>query len=1038
MQSKYIKSRRVLYTICVGFIVIAFRVFHLAVIQREDKLKEAEKPKQRTILLRADRGEICDRFHIPLATNQICYNAAIYYCHIQQILSKGWTTDENGTRIRTSPRREYIKKLSELLADVLELEAGRIEDLIHSKASLFPHVPYILKTNLSESEYYRLKMLEKDWPGLHVEIGSERYYPQGKVGCHLIGMLGSISSMQFSSIAQEIKELEEIINLYEALGDIDLPPSLNTMEDVYQRLEILKDKAYTLNDKVGKDGIEKQYEEQLRGSWGIKTIEVDNQGKPVREIAQNSKPPIAGNTMVLTISAELQQFAEELLIQNEKEREGTSFGIDPADKIRKNQKQPWMKGGAIVAIDPNNGEVLALASYPRFDPNDFIHPSSPNKIHRWLENRKMLGALWDGEEPLTRERMAPLTKKPKEEQAFVTWEFYLNEVLTKSSPLKTFFDKVDDIKTAIQIQEDFQTLLYFSKGKNPTEVMEAFTKKNSSPSESLSNCEEIAAPLRRLESHFQSIPSVQDRLFAIDLCRLCIDSPRFGDDLIAKIGHLKMASYRNLNQAFCRIAKKQKALCLKEFRTKHFALWKNEHQKEFLMEKRSLEKKKKTYSKPYIDYLDKQESELFQNFWEEEGISLLVQYIKNPSPDPDKELLLQVFSLLSPGMEEEFLKTFRFFEELDLKPFVRHSKFKTEQDIAAAFYPMDSFGFCRSYGFQANVPQGSIFKMVSGYEGLRQGHHFSIIDEQRNDPSAPAGKRITVAYSMNKTPYPRIYKGGRLPKSSAANIGQIDIVGALERSSNPYFAILAGDYLQSPEDLNTAASLFGYGSKTGIDLPREKKGNLPTDLKMNRTGLYSYSMGQHTLLSTPLQSALMLSAFANGGHLLKPQIVKAIQDNVSEKTQEVSSDPEIKHSLWIPPSIRDPLFEGLDRCMWSDKGNARPSAIPLLLSNPQLMQNYLALKHQMIGKTGTAEILYNPGKYPSSQAQMYKHIWFGSIAFQGDSNAASKTTLWEHPELVVVVFLPFGSGGKGAAPLASQMIHKWREISKKHESCISK
>ena len=92
-------------------------------------------------------------------------------------------------------------------------------------------------------------------------------------------------------------------------------------------------------------------------------------------------------------------------------REGRSLGVDPQDKKKKVQKQPWIKGGAIVALDPNTGEILALASYPRFDPNDFI-PSGEDALRRnkqidvcrWLENDRFIAALWDGKESLARER----------------------------------------------------------------------------------------------------------------------------------------------------------------------------------------------------------------------------------------------------------------------------------------------------------------------------------------------------------------------------------------------------------------------------------------------------------------------------------------------------------------------------------------------------------------------------------------------------------------------------------------------------------
>lgn len=1014
MQSVSFKVNRSLLIICSVFLLIGVRIFHLGIVQRESMLKQSLKPKTRSLMVRAERGEICDRFQIPMAVNQICYKAAIYYSEINQLPSRGWETDASGQQVRTYPRREYIKKLSLLLEEQTGLDASQVEDLIHAKASILPHVPFVLKSDLDEGEYYRLKILEKDFPGLHAEIGSKRHYPLGKVGCHLVGTLGSISQKQYMGIAEEIRSLQEAASAYETFGS--LVESDCSIEEIYQRLDTLKDKAYTFSDKVGKTGIELTCEEDLRGSFGIKALEVDNLGKPLKELP-GGKPPIAGNRVSLTISSELQQFAEELLIQNEKFRDGKSFGPDPVNKLRKKQKQPWIKGGSIVAMDPNTGEVLAMASYPRFDPNDFV-TNSPNTL-RFLENEKQIAALWDGKEQLTRER--PLNKKQiNEEKTSVSWEFFLNQILPQEGSLKTVFEKVDDIWGFVHIQEDFQDLLYFSKEPDPELLMETITKKASPLWESLRLQEEALHPLRRLDAMLLSVPSVQDRLFAVDLCRLCVHSTLFSDDLLEKVGSMKVSKYRRLNQAFCRFASTQKNAASRLFHKQEFPIWREENQREFLTKIRALEKKKKTYARPYTDYLDRKENELFEIFWKEQGPTILFKELEiSVNDDDDIQELQKLLASLPEELAQELVLTFRFFENLDLPLYAKLRKIKTEKELAAAFYPEGNFGYLRSYGFQSPAPQGSVFKLVTGYEGLRQGHSaFSIIDEQATDPSAPSGKNLIVAYSPNRTPFPRMYKGGRLPKTARMHVGKIDIVGAFECSSNPYFSILAGDYFKSPEDLNTAAANLGYGEKTGIDLPYEGSGTLPTDLTTNRTGLYSYAIGQHTLLCTPLQSALMLSTLANGGHLLKPQIIMK------------NGSPEIRKSIEMPPSVRTPILEGMDQCVWSPKGCARISTISYLLENPEIMQSHLALTHQMLGKTGTAEVLFNPGIYPSSLPQMYKHIWFGSIAF----DEKSSTTRFESPELVVVVFLRFGSGGKEGAPIASQMIHKWREIKEKHKT----
>ena len=78
----------------------------------------------------------------------------------------------------------------------------------------------------------------------------------------------------------------------------------------------------------------------------------------------------------------------------------------------------------------------------------------------------------------------------------------------------------------------------------------------------------------------------------------------------------------------------------------------------------------------------------------------------------------------------------------------------------------------------------------------------------------------------------------------------------------------------------------------------------------------------------------------------------------------------------------------------------------------------------MLGKTGTAEILYRLDKNPSAEPPMYKNVSFGAISF------TDPKTL-KNPELVVVVYLRYGGGGKDAAPLAAQVITKYRELNRR-------
>lgn len=1027
MKSLDFKINKVLFIIFVAFLMIATRVLHLSIVLRDCLLKEAEKPKLRTMLLKADRGEIWDRFHIPLAQNRICYNATIYYSQISQVPVVGFSFDAAGNKIKTSPRKELIQKISQFLGEELTLDPHRIEDLIYSKASLFPHVPYLIKSHLSESQYYKIKMLEKDLPGLYAEIGSERYYPQGKVACHILGTLGQMSSHKYMMISEEINTLQEIINDFETCGSIAyLPLEYNSIEEVYQRLNDLRQKAYCMNDRVGKTGIEGQFEEQLRGLFGTKTVEVDNLGKPIKELSLTT-PPIAGNTIVLSISSQLQQFAEELLIQNEKDRQDKLIAMDLTTNEKKALSNPLIKGGSIVAMDPKTGEVLALASFPRFDPNDFANSEKSKNTLRWIETEKMIGSLWDGKENLLNEKI--LNKKIIEEITIVSWDFYLSQILPLNTPLRHFFEKNDQIKQFIQIQEDFFSLQYHAKNQSTQSLMEAVTNKSGPIYDLIKSNPEALSFAKKIDSYFPNIPHPKDRLFIIDLCRLAVDSVRFSDELIAKIGSMKITNYRALTQAFCRYSSLIKENQAKIFRNDAFTSWRRANQKSFLAQKRLKEKENKTYAKPYLDYLDQKEKELFEEFWQENSMAVLLESLKNADKDQDHDLLAKSLQTLSDDLAIEMLKTFRSFDDLERPLLTNYRKMTSEKDLACAFYPQDFLGYSRSNAYQIAGPLGSIFKVLVSYEGLRQGHNPTLIDVAKNISLPGSGKKQIVAFNTNNTPFYRQYKGGRLPKSKALNIGKIDVTGALESSSNPYYAILAKDYLKDPEDLNIAALLFGYGQKTGIDLPGEAKGNIPTDLKTNTTGLYSYAIGQHTLLSTPIQAASMLTTISNGGLVLKPLIVKSILKHSSHE-DNIHFTPNIKKTVWMSQSIKNLLFEGMDKCVWSAKGGARPTAIRSLLANPVLMHDFLQLQHQMIGKTSTAEILFNPYKNPSSKANMCQHVGFGAIAFPQDS---SNKIRYESPELVVVVTLRYADAGKEAAPLAAQMIRKWREIRAFHE-----
>ena len=1049
------KTNRLLQIIAVAFLLIGFRIWHLAVIQREDKLIEAQKPQRRTQVQRADRGSIIDRFGVPLAVNRICYNASICYNELAQVPSSVLREDpeSEGQKKRVYPRKEYIQRLCDLLAQELPIDAKRLEDLIYAKASLFPHIPFVIASSLTERQYYRLKALERQWLGLHAEIGRERFYPQNSSAGHVLGYLGAISQREYLDVAGELESLRQMLG------------SGGEEESLALRYQELKEKAYTINDLIGKAGIEKYYEQQLRGFYGKKTFEIDQRGNALRELP-GGRDPIPGKTVELSLSIELQKFCESLLSQDEVLRDKRSIGQDVQTKTRKVLKQPWIKGGAIIALDPKTGEVIALAGEPGFDPNDFILSTNREekleKLHRWQESEHYISDLWDGKNQLYRKRHS------REEKALLSWELWLDFVLPLEGPLRDLFAHTDDIKSYVFLQEDFEALLYFANDLSPIRLIEQlFKDKLSLPA--------AAQPhRRRIEQSLSKILDFNDKLFALDLCRMAVYAPAFTDEVLAKVGSMKVSTYRSLTQEKQRVEGIIKEHCRTLFNKTAFQAWRELHQKDFLQQKRQEEKERKTYPRPYLDYLDKKEKELFENLWEEIRFPLLAAHLKK---DPlllteenrswyDASLCLDWKSLeqaAAPLNGEEcaqWFRAMRSFKEMN-RPLwgsyksLRNRKIEqTEKDLAAAFYPTGGFGYCRSHAFQLSSPPGSLFKLVVATEAIRQRgvNPLTLIDETRTSE-----KNLIVATSLDNKPFYRHYKGGRLPKSHAANLGKVDLIGAIEQSSNPYFSIIAGDFLSDPNDLIRAAAEFGFGEKTGLDLPSESRGRLPNDLQKNRTGLYSSAIGQHTLEASALQTAIMLSAIANGGEILTPTLARSFQgasldrpstdcrENFFAKdelailgidfpiftaaassqnapTSEKNRRP-IRRTISFPHQIRQTLLEGMDRVVWGAKGSARPNGIKGLYKNPLLLHLFLSLQHQMVGKTGTSEILYRLDKNPSAEAQMYKNIWFGAISFKDPKTL-------KDPDLVVVVYLRYGDGGKEAAPLAAQVISKWRDLNR--------
>lgn len=1132
------KANRIMKMILIAMILIILRIWHLAVVQYDEKFEEAKKPQRRIVMEAAKRGTIRDRFNIPLAINKIQYQAAILYSQLRQIPSIKWEKSSDGKRVKRFKRKEYITQLAQLLGKELQLDSERLEDLIHSKAAYYSQIPYVIKEDISEKEYYRLKMLEKDWLGIQVQHLPKRHYPKEKVAADIIGYMGAINRQEYENIIQEIKTLEEYIEKREAGEDLELPEGVESPSSVRKRLHDLQEHAYSINDYVGKTGIEGYFEEDLRGYQGKKSYSSDARGNFLRELP-GSRAPLSGNRLLLTISSELQEYAEKLLTQNERIREARVSKIDPSKPSPPSMKQPWIKGGAIVAIDPNTGEVLALASHPRFDPNDFIisgnseiNKRKRSNILRWFESEAYIGEIWDQKRPLEKELFDDSKNKFYEESKILTWEQYLSFILPKQSSVKEGISSIYNIKNAVEVQQNVETLLRLSEQNNAYWLFNVLytnpehqahgSKMQTHIKASIENnlkkhAEEVSKIRKKIDFYFEKISSNYDKILLVDLCRVAVNGSLFSEDLLLNIGGQSLSQYRTNSAAYVAILEPVQKMAKDLYHDLYFKQWRKDYEKEFLKQKREEEKATKRYPKPYIDYLDAKENEMFLEFWNENRWQFLTAFLmgdivrgSKSELEPFLEHFITWHSELSEGahgalpwkkaydvlteslksfqteLAQEYLKTLRGFQDLN-RPLLGRYRYsrktsfgQIEKNLAAAFYPKNGFGYGRSQAYRQAATQGSIFKLVTAYEALVQRYQqldtSSINSASLNpliifDHIFRHGKDLFVGYHADGKAIPQFYKGGRLLKSHASNIGRIDLLSALETSSNPYFSILAGDVLKSPLDLAKAAKAFSYGHFTGIELPAEIPGKVPEDLDINRTGLYAMANGQHTLVVTPLQTSIMLSALANGGKVLKPKIVlmtagsEPMRDknyidvphhfnyqdslklagidfplfsailNLGQKSLVNHIPTQVKNQIFMPDIIKNMLLTGMHRVVLKQLKEGLSSLSKFYSDYPEAISDYLELKEQMVGKTSTAEAVENLDLDLQQGTNTYTHVWFGGIAFDSDIFNEKETFLYRdrfgNPELVVVVYLRFGIWGKEAAPIGAQIVKKWREIKEK-------
>nr|CRI42815.1 Transpeptidase family protein [Chlamydia pneumoniae] len=1066
------KTNRLLSGIVIAFAVIALRLWYLAVVEHEQKLEEAYKPQIRVLPQYVERATICDRFGKTLAVNQLQYDVSVAYGAIRDLPTRAWRVDEHGHKQLIPVRKHYIMCLSELLSQELHLDREAIEDAIHAKASVLGSVPYLVAANVSERTYLKIKMLSKDWPGLHVEAVVRRHYPQESVASDILGYVGPISPQEYKRVTQELSQLRECVRAYEEGEDPKLPEGLASIDQVRALLESMESNAYSLNALVGKMGVEACWDSKLRGKIGKKPILVDRRGNFIQEM-EGAVPEAPGTKLQLTLSAELQAYADALLLEYEKTETFRS-----AKSLKKREKLPplfpWIKGGAIIALDPNNGEILAMASSPRYRNNDFVNAKVAedskavrSSIYRWLENKEHIAEIYDRKVPLIRERRNPLTGLCYEEILPLTFDCFLDFLFPENSVIKLQLKRNSFVGQVIEVQNLVTRLLSlfpYEEGTCPCSAIFDAVFPNEEGhiliQEVISLQEQkwimeclnqhkadIEELKEALDQVFNELPANYDKILYTDILRLIVDPERFSPVLPSEVHRLSLSEFTELQGRYVVLRSAFSTILEDAFIEVHFKSWRKSEFPQYLAAKRQEEAlRKQRYPTPYVDYLEEEKTRQYKMFCQEH-LDTFLAYLFSKTPykeglEPYYDILDLWINELDNGAHRAlswhehylFLKervshlsehlpalfsTFREFNELQ-RPLlgkypisIVRNKRQTEQDLAASFYPVYGYGYLRPHAYGQAATLGSIFKLVSAYSVLSQ----RILWGHNEEPANPLviidknsfGYRSSkphVGFFKDGTPIPTFFRGGSLPGNDFMGRGFIDLVSALEMSSNPYFSLLVGEGLGDPEDLADAASLFGFGEKTGLGLPGEYAGRVPHDLAYNRSGLYATAIGQHTLVVTPLQTAVMLASLVNGGVVYVPKLL--LGEWEGEHVSYLSSKK--KRTIFMPDAVVEVLKTGMRNVIWGQYGTARAiqSQFP-----PQLLS-------RIIGKTSTAESIMRVGLDREYGTMKMKDIWFAAVGFSDQDLSL--------PTIVVIVYLRLGEFGRDAAPMAVKMIDMWEKI----------
>lgn len=307
-----------------GFGVLMYRLWTLQIVRHEEFVNKVPEARQQRARIPGVRGEIKDRNGIVLATNKASFEVRVNlrevydeYARMCRVKKLDTPTLPFEYMDRGVPRK---KEEPDIVRMFQELIVARLDEMglavPYNAESLRVHyrsfggvIPWVYRDALTFEEFSRFAEHNLGLPGVTVAERGSRVYPFGAMACHI-------------------------------LGYVRLP------DDQRVSVEERKGWDYYLPDDYGGAGVEKSFDKYLKGKPGVRTMQVNERGRLVGELSYEE--PKKGNDVYLTLDARIQYMAEKAL------RDG---------KVGR---------GSIVVIQPQTGEVLAMASVPSYDPNRFI------------------------------------------------------------------------------------------------------------------------------------------------------------------------------------------------------------------------------------------------------------------------------------------------------------------------------------------------------------------------------------------------------------------------------------------------------------------------------------------------------------------------------------------------------------------------------------------------------------------------------------------------------------------------------------------